>query len=165
MTVLPETLTSDPTNARAAAARSSSRLSSRNSLTGGHDDAPQFSAKWMRLSKLRASVGAKVRRRASSSVKLRASPAGDRRSSACSTSSRLRTWPATSYVAPVAPEKKAVRASGLSSGDPRTTVAWSTIALYKLIQKASPTLAPSISGSRRAMSTKFWNWRDVFREA
>ena len=64
--MLPETLTSDPTNARAAAARSSSRLSSRNSLTGGQLDAPQFSAKWMRLSNFRASVGAKVRRRASS---------------------------------------------------------------------------------------------------
>ena len=37
--------------------------------------------------------------------------------------------------------------------------------IMALIQKASPTLAPSISGSRRAMSTKFWNWRDVFREA
>ena len=125
----PSTVVSAATNALAAAARSSSKLSSRNSFTGGHDAAPQFSAKWIRGSKGRASVVANVVQRTSSGAHARASPAGPLRKSACSTSSSDSVKLATSYAPPVAPEKNAVRAAGASAGFPSTTVAWSTKAL------------------------------------
>mmetsp|Transcript_5794 Transcript_5794/g.17121 ORF Transcript_5794/g.17121 Transcript_5794/m.17121 type:complete len:223 (+) Transcript_5794:113-781(+) len=164
VTTEPSTAVSAATKARAAAARSSPSRSSRNSFTGGQDLAPQLSAKWIRASNGRASVAAKVSRRASPAGKARASPAGPRRKSACSTSSSESSAPATSYTAPDAPEKKAPRASGASSGAPRTAVACSTMALYRLIQKASPTSGPT-AGSAAAVRTKRAKTGDVLSAA
>mmetsp|Transcript_3366 Transcript_3366/g.12963 ORF Transcript_3366/g.12963 Transcript_3366/m.12963 type:complete len:222 (+) Transcript_3366:640-1305(+) len=154
----PPTTTFSPSkrNARAAASRSSSSVASRNILTGGHDRAPQFRAKWMRLSNGPRSSSSSPEStnfalRGSSAVKPLASR--DLRRMPCSMSSSESVSPATRYTAPVAPEKKAARSAGEASacGAPSTTVACMTMALYTLMYCASVSAAIDGSSARRAV--------------